>query len=140
MVLSSRIDFNSLWILKGEMDLLSATFADPFELITICLFKCAVLPSREKELAKEACWEVTATIAGPSPPQPPGSTPPPIRVAPHGKQGAQTVEMGLLFPTLEGHGDNLPRSPLTTSGKNGGAQSFPGPPHGKGVGGEAIVR
>ncbi|GFO18788.1 hypothetical protein PoB_004529300 [Plakobranchus ocellatus] len=32
MVSSPRIDFNSLWILKGD---LSATFADPFELITI---------------------------------------------------------------------------------------------------------
>ncbi|GFO13703.1 hypothetical protein PoB_004020800 [Plakobranchus ocellatus] len=32
MVSSPRIDFNSLWVLKGE---LSATFADPFELITI---------------------------------------------------------------------------------------------------------
>ncbi|GFO14871.1 hypothetical protein PoB_004137600 [Plakobranchus ocellatus] len=32
MVLLPRIDFNSLWILKGD---LSATFADPFELITI---------------------------------------------------------------------------------------------------------
>ncbi|GFN88410.1 hypothetical protein PoB_001491600 [Plakobranchus ocellatus] len=32
MVSSPRIDFNSLWILKGG---LSATFADPFELITI---------------------------------------------------------------------------------------------------------
>ncbi|GFO31440.1 hypothetical protein PoB_005794500 [Plakobranchus ocellatus] len=46
-------------------------------------------------MAKEACWLVTATIAGPSPPQPPGSTPPPIRVAPHGKQGAHTVGVGL---------------------------------------------
>ncbi|GFN80994.1 hypothetical protein PoB_000750000 [Plakobranchus ocellatus] len=32
MVSSPRIDFNSLWILKGD---LPATFADPFELITI---------------------------------------------------------------------------------------------------------
>ncbi|GFN91177.1 hypothetical protein PoB_001768300 [Plakobranchus ocellatus] len=32
MVSSLRIDFNSLWILKGD---LSATFADPLELITI---------------------------------------------------------------------------------------------------------
>ncbi|GFO50008.1 hypothetical protein PoB_007651300 [Plakobranchus ocellatus] len=32
MVSSPRINFNSLWILKGD---LSATFADPFELITI---------------------------------------------------------------------------------------------------------
>ncbi|GFN92552.1 hypothetical protein PoB_001905800 [Plakobranchus ocellatus] len=32
MVSSPRIDFNSLWILKGD---LSATFADPLELITI---------------------------------------------------------------------------------------------------------
>ncbi|GFO00752.1 hypothetical protein PoB_002725700 [Plakobranchus ocellatus] len=32
MVSSPRIDFNSLWILKGD---LSATFADPFKLITI---------------------------------------------------------------------------------------------------------
>ncbi|GFO47040.1 hypothetical protein PoB_007354500 [Plakobranchus ocellatus] len=32
MVSSPRIDFNSLWILKGD---LTATFADPFELITM---------------------------------------------------------------------------------------------------------
>ncbi|GFO13323.1 hypothetical protein PoB_003982800 [Plakobranchus ocellatus] len=32
MVSSPRIDFNSLWILKGD---LSATFADPLELVTI---------------------------------------------------------------------------------------------------------
>ncbi|GFO23032.1 hypothetical protein PoB_004953700 [Plakobranchus ocellatus] len=32
MVSSPRINFNSLWILKGD---LSATFADPFELITM---------------------------------------------------------------------------------------------------------
>ncbi|GFN92580.1 hypothetical protein PoB_001908600 [Plakobranchus ocellatus] len=32
MVSSPSIDFNSLWILKGD---LSATLADPFELITI---------------------------------------------------------------------------------------------------------
>ncbi|GFO05143.1 hypothetical protein PoB_003164800 [Plakobranchus ocellatus] len=32
MVSSPRVDFNSLWILKGD---LSAIFADPFELITI---------------------------------------------------------------------------------------------------------
>ncbi|GFO50019.1 hypothetical protein PoB_007652400 [Plakobranchus ocellatus] len=35
MVSSPRIDFNSLWILKGD---LSATFADPFELITTNFF------------------------------------------------------------------------------------------------------
>ncbi|GFN81048.1 hypothetical protein PoB_000755400 [Plakobranchus ocellatus] len=35
MVSLPRIDFNSLWILKGDM---SATFADPFELITINFF------------------------------------------------------------------------------------------------------
>ncbi|GFO41826.1 hypothetical protein PoB_006833100 [Plakobranchus ocellatus] len=37
------------------------------------------------------------------PPQPPGSTPPPIRVAPHGKQGAHTVGVGLsIIPSTRG--------------------------------------
>ncbi|GFO50068.1 hypothetical protein PoB_007657300 [Plakobranchus ocellatus] len=46
---------------------------------------------------------MTATIAGPSPPQPPGSTHPPIRVAPHGKQGAHTVRVGLsIIPSTGG--------------------------------------
>ncbi|GFN87471.1 hypothetical protein PoB_001397700 [Plakobranchus ocellatus] len=37
MVLLLRIEFNSLWILKGD---LSATFADPFKLISINFFNC----------------------------------------------------------------------------------------------------
>ncbi|GFO04052.1 hypothetical protein PoB_003055700 [Plakobranchus ocellatus] len=61
------------------------------------------LPSQEKEVAKGACWSVTATIAWPSPPQPPGSTPPPIQVAPRGKQGAHTVGVGLsIIPSTGG--------------------------------------
>ncbi|GFO29527.1 hypothetical protein PoB_005603200 [Plakobranchus ocellatus] len=61
------------------------------------------LLSQEKEMAKEACWLVIATIAGPSPPQPPGSIPPLIRVAPHGKQGAHAVGMGLsISPSTRG--------------------------------------
>ncbi|GFO07072.1 LOW QUALITY PROTEIN: hypothetical protein PoB_003357700 [Plakobranchus ocellatus] len=54
-------------------------------------------------MARGACWSVTATIAGPSPPQPPGSTPPPIRVAPHSKQDAYTVGVGLsIIPSTGG--------------------------------------
>ncbi|GFN87444.1 hypothetical protein PoB_001395000 [Plakobranchus ocellatus] len=54
-------------------------------------------------MVKEACWSVAATVAGPSPPQPPGSIPSPILVAPHGKQGPHTVGVGLsIVPCTRG--------------------------------------
>ncbi|GFO37926.1 hypothetical protein PoB_006443100 [Plakobranchus ocellatus] len=64
MVSSPRIDFNSLWILKGD---LSATFADPFELITIN-FLTGDQPAKGDMLIKEgrsSAFLLLATEAAP---------------------------------------------------------------------------
>ncbi|GFN93098.1 hypothetical protein PoB_001960400 [Plakobranchus ocellatus] len=50
MVLSPRIDFNSLWISKGD---LSATFADPLELIIIHFLN---VTSSQREI-HSSVWE-----------------------------------------------------------------------------------
>ncbi|GFO13176.1 hypothetical protein PoB_003968100 [Plakobranchus ocellatus] len=64
MVSSPRIDFNSLWVLKDD---LSATFADPFKLITIN-FLNGDQPAKGDMLIKEgrsSAFFLLATEAAP---------------------------------------------------------------------------
>ncbi|GFN95211.1 hypothetical protein PoB_002171700 [Plakobranchus ocellatus] len=49
-------------------------------------------------------WRHVDTIAGPSPPHPPGCTPSSIRVSPHRKQGAHTVRVSLSISSTKGYG------------------------------------